>query len=93
MKILFANKQVTSSLQGSYIEKHKSNPFRDLEKNKFSEVINNGECIIYSNNKGYMFVFHDYTAITVTILNKNRKNVLIAKSKINDIINDFNKHT
>jgi hypothetical protein len=93
MKILFANKQVTRSLQESYIESHKSNPFRDLEKNKFSEVIYDGECIIYSKNKGYMFVFHDYTTITVKILNKNRKNMMLTKKKTNEIISYFNKHT
>ena len=62
-------------------------------KNKFSEVINDGECIIYSKNKGYMFVLHDYTAITVKILNKNRKNMMLTKRKQNEIISDFNKHT
>ncbi len=93
MNIRVANKQVTKSLQESYIERHKSNPFRDLEKNKYSEVINGGECIIYSKNRGYMFVFHDYTAITVKILKKNRKNILITQGEINELISDFNERT
>jgi hypothetical protein len=93
MEILFANKQVTGSLISSYKEKHGSDPFRDLEKNSFSKIINNGECIIYSKENEYMFSFHDYTVITVKILNKSRKNKKIAYLSRRQIVKDFKKYS
>ncbi len=93
MKIAYVNKHVTKSFKEIYITNHNSNPFRDLENNKYSEVINNGECIIYSKNREYMFVFHDYTTIIVVILKKNKKNTLIAQSKVNELLKDFGAYT
>ncbi len=93
MKMLFANKQTTRSLMAAYQDKHDSNPFRDLEQNKYSEVINGGECIIYSKNNSHMFVFHDSTAITVGILKRNRKNHAEATKRTNEILQDFNAYT
>lgn len=87
---LFANKQVSKTFKEAYQKKYKSNPFTDLHKNKFSEVINDGECVIYSKNNGYMFVFHQYTVITVKVLKKNRKNILSSRRAINEILSDFN---
>lgn len=89
MKVLFANKQVIKFIKNSYFHRHSSDPMRDLEKNEHSEVINNGECIIYSRNNGYMFTFHDYTVITVEILSKSRKNYRIAQNSKIQILKDF----
>ncbi len=91
MVVLYANKQVTKSFQDAYIVKHKTNPYRDLEINKYSEVINNGECIIYSKNNNFMFVFHDFTIITIKILRKNKKNTLVALKKEREMFNDFKR--
>jgi hypothetical protein len=93
MKILFANKQVINHLKNSYFHRHNSDPMRDLEKNEHSEIINNGECIIYSQNNGYMFTFHDYTVITIEILSKSRKNYKIAQNSKTQILKDFSKST
>lgn len=91
--ISFANKQIIRHFQESYEAQHKSNPFRDLEQNGYSEVINGGECIIYSKNRGYMFVFHDYTVITIKILRKNKKNIALCAKKVEKLISDFNENT
>ena len=93
MQPLFANKQVSKPFKEAYQKEHNSNPFTDLHTNKYSEVINDGECVIYSKNNGYMFVFHEYTVITIKVLRKNRKNVLLSQGKIKEILSDFNKNT
>jgi len=56
MEVLFANKTITKSLEEAYILKHKSHPWTDLGSNKYTEVINGSECMIYSKNNNYMFV-------------------------------------
>lgn len=92
MNIRFANKLFIRSFQESYVGQHNSNPFRDLENDKFSEIIGGGECIIYSKNKGYMFVLHDYTVVTVKVLKKNKKNTVLAQEKMEQLISDFNEY-
>lgn len=89
--ITFANKQVARHFQESYEMQHQSNPFRDLEQNGYSEVINGGECIIYSKNRRYMFLFHDYTVVTVKVLRKNKKNMTLCAKKVENLISDFNE--
>lgn len=32
-------------------------------KNRYSEVLSDGDCIIYSKNASFLFIFHDYTSI------------------------------
>ena len=91
--IRFANKLFIQSFQDSYKDSHGTNCFRDLEKNNYSEIINGGECIIYSKNRGYMFVFHDYTVITIKVMRKNKKNIFLCSEKTEELINDFNEHT
>ena len=91
--IRFGNKAFIQSFQESYRDKHGTNCFRDLEQNERTEVINGGECLIYQKNKGYMFVFHDYTVITIKVLRKNRKNILRCNDKTEKLISDFNKYT
>ncbi|MFS2047488.1 hypothetical protein ACEN9J_38240 [Variovorax sp. Varisp41] len=63
MVVSFANKTVHATLEASYEHEHGTNPFRDLEKNRYSEVLSDGDCIIYSKNASFLFIFHDYTSI------------------------------
>jgi len=91
--IRFANKPFIQSFQESYRDNHGTNCFRDLEQNEGTEVINGGECLIYGKNRGYMFVFHDYTVITIKVLRKNKKNITRCNEKIEKLISDFNEYT
>ncbi len=93
MKMRFANKQETRSLRVGYQDKHDSGTCRDSEQNKYSEVINGGECMIYSKNNSHEFVFHDNTTITAGILKRNRKNDAEATKCTNKILQDFNAYT
>lgn len=67
MLVDFSNKQVHHSLETSYEGKLGSNPYRDLERNPFSEVISEGECLIWSKDHDFLFIFHDYTSISIRI--------------------------
>ena len=40
----FANKQILSWIENSYVRQCKRNPFLDLQKNSHTEIISNGEC-------------------------------------------------
>lgn len=91
--IMFANKPFIQSFQESYRGTHGTNCFRDLEQNWRTEIINDGECLIYEKNRGYMFVFHDYTVITIKVMKKNKKNTARCNEKIEQLISDFNKYT
>ena len=75
MLVKFVNKLALSPLEGSYTGQHKTNPFQDLQQNSYTEVINNGECLIWAKNNKFLFVFHNYTAIRVKVLSKNKKNI------------------
>jgi hypothetical protein len=74
MIVDFANKEIHSILEDSYIDKHGSHPVRDLEMNPYSEVISSGECVIWSKNENYLFFFHDYISISIRVRPRNRKN-------------------
>ena len=93
MQLLFANKQIMGAIKESYAQKHGTDPIRDLEKNGYSEIINSGECIIYSKENSFMFVFHDYTVITIRVLMKSRKNKKIAHESRRQIVRDFQRRT
>lgn len=85
----YANKEVMRFIEGNYGIEHGSNPFRDLEQNYYSEVLSDGDCIVYSKNLSYLFVFHDYTAIIVCVKLRNRKNMERARLNRRQIISDF----
>ena len=90
----YINKPVLDYVEKNYSVEHSSNPFRDLEKNELTEVVNNGECLIWSRRNQYLFIFHDYTAIIIKILSKNRKNMKKSKKSIDYIREhfDYKKH-
>ena len=67
MLVEFVNKPVLDSLGGSYIQ--------NLQQYPDTEVINNGECLIWAKNNNFLFVFHNYTAVIVKVLSKNKKNI------------------
>jgi hypothetical protein len=74
MEIQFVNKYVLGGLEKSYNDMHCSNPFDDLKTNPRSEVISDGECIIWLKNNQFLFVFHNYIAVIVSVLRKTKKN-------------------
>jgi hypothetical protein len=66
----FVNKQVLRPLEDGYENEHESNPFSDLSSNPHTEVVLESECLIYSKNNAYIFVFHDYTALIARVVNR-----------------------
>lgn len=74
MLLDYVNKEVLSNLESSYEVHHGTNPFRDLTLNKYAEVLSGGDCIIYSKNRSFLFLLHDYTAIIIVVKPRNKKN-------------------
>lgn len=87
MLVEYINKPVLDALEYSYQKSHGTNPFRDLESNLYSEVI--GDCIIYSKNNKFLFIFHDVTSIIIKIKNRNPKNIIRSNIKNNYILKNF----
>lgn len=75
MLFRFVNKEILLHVKSDYETQHQSNPFRGLGRNAGSEVLAGGDCIIYSKNRSYLFVFHDYIGITIRVRLRNRKNM------------------
>ena len=90
MRIQYINKDRCMYIEERYRCEHNSSPFRDLERNDHSELINNGECIIYSKNNFYLFFFHDYTAIMINVLENTEENRKLAYKSEEYIIKHFN---
>ena len=90
MLVEFVNKQALSWLEGSYPKRHQTNPFQDLQRNPYTEVINNGECLIWSKDNEFLFIFHNYTAVIVKVLRKNRKNIERVKKSESYLCEHFN---
>ena len=60
------------------------------QKNGHSEVINEGECIIYAKEDDkYMFVFHSHTVIIISIYKSSNKTKRIAQKNKQKILHDF----
>ena len=89
MLFRFVNKEILLYVKSDYETRHQSNPFRDLERNAGSEVLAGGDCIIYSKNKNYLFVFHDYIGITIRVRPRNRKNTERERQSRERILADF----
>jgi len=92
MRLEYANKHVFITLEAGYRQKNESSPFRDLEKNPYSEVVNGGQCIIWSKNNKYLFIFHDNTAVIIEIMKRNRKNVEKSQKSVHYILTNFRHH-
>lgn len=75
------NRGVTKIFEEHYISKYGVSPYRHLELNEYSEVINSGEAIIYAKNKSFMVLLHDYTCITIKILSKSKRNEARVREK------------
>ncbi len=90
MLVKFVNKQALSWLEGSYTKRHQTNPFQDLQQNSYTEVINNGECLIWAKNNNFLFVFHNHTAVIVKVLRKNKKNIARVKKGESYLYEHFN---
>lgn len=90
MLVEFVNKQALYPLEGSYTKRHKTNPFQDLQRNPYTEVINSGECLIWAKNNNFLFVFHNYTAVIVKVLKKNKKNIAKVKKSESYLYEHFN---
>lgn len=89
MLVSFTNKTVHSALESNYEDQHGTNPHRDLEKNRYSEVLSDGDCIIYSKNSSFLFIFHDYTSVVVEIKRRNRKNARREQESNARLLADF----
>ena len=91
MSLEYINKEVFIELDASYQQKFGASPFRDLEKNIYSEVVNGGQCIIWSKNDSYLFIFHDNTAVIIEIMERNPKNEEKAKKSMAYILTNFRR--
>lgn len=89
MIVGFYNKEVMRFVEGEYQVKHNSSPFEDLTENKFSETYSQGDCIIYSKNTSYLFLLHNYTAISIKVRRRNPKNLLRSEESARRILDDF----
>ena len=90
MRMQYINKERCMYIEEQYKREHNSSPFRDLEKNRYSELINDGQCIIYSKDNSYLFFFHDYTAIMINVLKATGENRRLAEESEDYIKKYFN---
>jgi hypothetical protein len=74
MIVDFVNKPVMVTFEAHYRLQHGTSPFADLMQNRYAESFSDGDCVIYSKNDRFMFLFHSYTAITIQIKCRNPKN-------------------
>lgn len=88
-EIDYITKHVFLTIEEDYQKKFGSSPFRDLEKNQLSEVVNNDQCTIWSRDNQYLFIFHVSTAIIVKVLERNRNNEKRAQKSVNSIMQNF----
>lgn len=90
MTFLYLNKEANIIFSDKYKKSHGTNNFNDLMKNEYTEVLNEGECMIYTKDKNkFMFVFHHHTVIIVTIdKSSSRTKKLVLKNK-ERILRDF----
>jgi hypothetical protein len=89
MIVDYVNKLVMSTLSEDYVHAHGTNPFSDLLQNRYSESFGDGECIIYSKNDRYLFLFHSYTAIIIKIKRRSAKNVERSRASAEELLNHF----
>jgi hypothetical protein len=89
MLVSFTNKTVHSALELSYEGLHGTNPYRDLKQNRYAEVLSGGDCIIYSKNSSFLFIFHDYTSVIVEIKRRNPKNTKREQERNARVLADF----
>jgi hypothetical protein len=89
MVVDYVNKQVLSEIEAEYGEVHGSNPFSDLQQNKYAETYSEGDCVIYSKNDRYLFLFHSYTAILIEIKRRNAKNIERSRKSAEDLLRHF----
>ena len=75
MIVDFINKPVMASFEANYRLQHGTSPFSDLMQNLYAESFSGGECIIYSKNDRFLFLFHGYTAIAIEVKRRNAKNL------------------
>jgi hypothetical protein len=75
MIVDFVNKPVMAAFESNYRLEHGSSPFADLMENRYAESFSDGECMIYSKNDRFLFLFHGYTAITIQIKRRSAKNL------------------
>jgi len=79
MELWISTKQVLSSLEKRYEAEHDSNPFQDLQQNSRTEVIGDGECIIWSKGNRFLFLFHSFTGIGINVMPRNEDNIAKAR--------------
>jgi hypothetical protein len=75
MLVDFVNKAAVAAFEARYVLEHGASPFADLMQNRYAESFSDGDCIIYSKNDRFLFLFHGYTAITIEIKRRTAKNV------------------
>jgi len=68
------NRQEIIGIEKHYQIRHGRNPLQDLQNNPKTEVIENGECLIYSNKKEYLFFFHGGLGFIIKIKRRSQKN-------------------
>ena len=89
MIVDYVNKLVMSALSENYVHQHGTNPFSDVVQNRYSESFGDRECIIYSKNGRYLFLFHSYTAIIIEIKRRNAKNVEHSRASAEKLLAHF----
>lgn len=89
MIVNYINKEVLSAIEVEYGMAHGSNPFKDLQENKYAESYSEGDCNIFSKNDSYVFLFHSYTAIIIKIKRRNAKNVDRSRKSAEEMLRNF----
>ena len=89
MIVDYVNKLALSALSENYVHQHGTNPFSDLMQNRYSESFSDGDCIIYSKNDRYLFLFHSYTAIIIEFKRRNAKNVERSRTSAEELLAHF----
>jgi hypothetical protein len=76
---------VMSNLRERYRSQHRTDPFEDLKKNKYTEVIGDGECLIWSKNERTLFAFYGGSAIITELKRYSNKNIERRKTCILEV--------
>lgn len=92
MIFTYINKESNIIFTEKYKKIHTSDNFKDLKENLYTEVVYNGECLIYAKEYyKYMFVFHKHTVVLVEVKKRNNRTSRMALKNKENVIKMFKK--
>jgi len=86
---VFLSKALTGALESEYRVTHGASPFEDIRANPLCETLGSGECLIWSKNYEYLFLFHHYTSIAIHVPLRTKKSARRAAVLRADLIQEL----